>query len=265
MMDFLQYDFMKNALLAVCIITPMLGILGTMVVHKKMAYFSDALGHSALTGIAAGVIFGISNVNLAMVCFGIVFALLLNQIKFKNLQSVDTVISVFASASLALGLAILSKGGNFAKYSALLVGDVLSITKGEIVILFLMLLFTIVYWVFAVNRLVAISVHQTLAKAGNIRVRLYEDVFAVLVAVIVMLSIRWIGILLINALFILPAASACNISRNMQEYHIYTIVISLFSGIVGLIVSYYTDVATGPMIVLYAAVIYAATYIYGRE
>ena len=85
---------------------------------------------------------------------------------------------------------------------------------------------------------------------------------AVLVAVIVMLSIRWIGILLINALFILPAASARNISRNMQEYHIYTIVISLFSGIVGLIVSYYTDVATGPMIVLYAAVIYAATYIY---
>lgn len=264
-MDFLRYDFMKNALLAICIITPMLGILGTMVVHKKMAYFSDALGHSALTGIAVGVICGVTNVNVAMVCFGIVFALLLNQIKFKNLQSVDTVISVFASASLALGLAILSKGGNFAKYSALLVGDVLSISQNEIIFLLILLALTVVYWMFAVNRLVAISVHPTLAKAGNIRVRLYEDVFAVLVAVVVMLSIRWIGILLINALFILPAASARNISRNMQEYHVYTIAISLFSGVVGLIVSYYTDVATGPMIVLYAAVIYAATYIYGRE
>ena len=265
MPDFLKYDFMKNALLAVMIVTPMLGILGTMVVHKKMAYFSDALGHSALTGIAVGVIFGLSNVNLSMVLFGVVFALLLNQIKIKNLQSVDTLISVFASASLAAGLAILSKGGNFAQYSALLVGDVLSISKSEIIILFLMFLLVVAYWSFALNRLVAISVHPTLAKAGNIKVRLYEDVFAVLIAVIVMLSIRWVGILLINALFILPAAAAKNISRNMQEYHVYTILISFFSGVVGLVASYYTDVATGPMIVLYAAVIYAATYLYGKE
>ncbi len=263
MPEFLQYNFMRNALLAVVVMTPMLGLLGTMVVHKKMAYFSDALGHSALTGIAIGVVFGMTNLNLAMVLFGVMFALLLNHIKFRNLQSVDTVISVFASASLALGLAILSKGGNFAQYSALLVGDVLSITRREILFLFLLLLVTVVYWGLALNRLVAISVHPTLAEAGNIRVRLYEDVFAALVAVIVMLSIRRVGILLINALFILPAASVRNIAQNMKQYHIYTVLISLFAGVVGLVVSYYTDVATGPMIVLYAAAIYAATYLYG--
>ncbi len=263
MPNFLQYNFMRNALLAVLIMTPMLGLLGTMVVHKKMAYFSDALGHSALTGIAIGVVFGMSNLNLAMVAFGIVFALLLNHIKFRNLQSVDTVISVCASGALALGLAILSKGGNFAQYSALLVGDILSISRNEILFLFILLVLAALYWCFALNRLVAISIHPTLAEAGNIRVRVYEDVFAALVAVIVMLSIRWVGILLINALFILPAASARNIAHNMRQYHIYTILISLFSGVVGLAVSYYTDVATGPVIVLYAAAIYAATYLYG--
>ena len=265
MPEFMRYGFMQNALLAVIIMTPMLGLLGTMVVHKKMAYFSDALGHSALTGIAVGVIFGMTDVNLSMVIFGIVFAVLLNQIKFKNLQSVDTVISVFASASLAVGLAILSRGGNFAQYSALLVGDVLSIQRSEILFLFILLVITMIYWAFALNRLVAISVHPTLAKARNIKVRLYEDAFAVLIAVIVMLSIRWVGILLINALFILPAAAARNISRNMRQYHVYTIMISLFSGLLGLVVSYYTDVATGPVIVLYAAVIYGATYLYGKE
>lgn len=96
-------------------------------------------------------------------------------------------------------------------------------------------------------------------------VRLLEDVFAVLVALIVMLSIKWVGILLINALLILPAASSRNISENMREYHLYSIIFSVFSGLIGLFVSYYTNVATGPMIVIAAAVIYFATYLYGKN
>ena len=134
-MSFLSYDFMKNALLAVLIIGPLFGLLGTMVVSKKMAFFSDALGHSALTGIAIGVICGVKNTNLSMIVFAIVFALALNEISRKVVVSKDTIISVFSSASLALGLAILSKGGTFSKYSALLVGDILSITKGELLLL----------------------------------------------------------------------------------------------------------------------------------
>ncbi len=96
-------------------------------------------------------------------------------------------------------------------------------------------------------------------------VRLIEDVFAIIIALIVTLSIKWIGILLINALLILPAAASRNISENMREYHLFSIVFSLFSGIIGLVVSYFTNVATGPMIVIVAAVIYFATYLYGKN
>lgn len=103
-----QYDFMRNAFLAVLIITPLFGILGTMIVNNKMAFFSDALGHSALTGIAVGVVCGIPDTNLSMVIFGIVFALLLNWIKSKSTASTDTIISVFSSCCIAIGLAILS-------------------------------------------------------------------------------------------------------------------------------------------------------------
>ena len=113
--SWLQYDFMKYAFIAVLIITPLFGMMGTMIVSRKMAFFSDALGHSALTGIAIGVVLGVNNTNISMILFAIVFAILLNQLSSKVVASTDTVISVFSSCSMAIGLAILSKGGNFSK------------------------------------------------------------------------------------------------------------------------------------------------------
>lgn len=263
--SWLEYGFMRNALLAVLIITPLFALLGTMIVNKKMAYFSDALGHSALTGMAVGVVFGMQDTTISMVIFAVVFALLLNKISSRNTASTDTIISVFSSCSVAIGLAILSAGGNFSKYSAILVGDILSITTQEILYLIGIFVFTIGFWMFGFNHLNAISIHKTVAKSKQIPVRLMDNLFAVLVALIVMLSIKWVGILIINALLILPAASARNISTNMREYHLFSLIFSLFSGVVGLVVSYYTNVATGPMIVILASIIYFATYLYGRR
>ena len=115
-MEFLQYDFMKYALLAILIITPLFGILGTLIVNNRMAFFSDALGHSAFTGMAIGVLFGVQDTSISMLFFAVVFALLLNFIRHKNIVSSDTVISVFSSLSVAIGLAILSRNGDFSKY-----------------------------------------------------------------------------------------------------------------------------------------------------
>ena len=263
--SWLSYGFMKNALLAVLIITPLFGLLGTMIVNKKMAYFSDALGHSALTGIAVGVVCGVRETTLSMVIFAVIFALLLNKISSANTAATDTIISVFSSCSVAIGLAILSAGGNFGKYSAILVGDILSITRQEILYLIVIFVITILFWALGFNFLNAICIHRTVAKSKQMPVKLMDNLFAVLVALIVMLSIKWVGILIINALLILPAASGRNISTNMREYHLFSLIFSLFSGVVGLVVSYYTNVATGPMIVIIASVIYFATYIYGKK
>ncbi len=253
------YDFMKNALLAVLIITPLFGILGTMIVNNRMAFFSDALGHSALTGIALGTLFGVADTNLSMLVFAIVFALLLNRIKRRKTVSTDTVISVFASLSMAIGLVILSRGGNFAKYSALLVGDILSITVKEIILLFVIFLLTLGFWFVGFNKLHAISVNESLAKSKNINIRRMEDYFSIIIAVIVMFSVKWVGILIINALLILPAAASRNIASNVREYHLFSVLISLFSGILGLILSYYMSTATGPTIVILAATIFFLT------
>lgn len=255
----INYDFMKNALLAILIITPLFGILGTMIVNKRMAFFSDALGHSALTGVALGTIFGITDTNLSMIIFAVFFALFLNKIKRRKTVSTDTVISVFASLSMAIGLVILSKGGNFSKYSALLVGDILSITIKEIGLLLVIFIITIVFWILCFNRLLAISVNESLAKSKNININLMEDLFGILIAVIVMSSVKWVGILIINALLILPAAASRNMSSNVREYHLFSIIISVFSGITGLIISYYIGTATGPTIVIIASVIFFVT------
>lgn len=259
--SWVSYDFMKNALVAILLMTPLFGLLGTMIVGNRMAFFSDALGHSAITGVAIGTVFGIADTNLSMLLFAIIFALFLNHIKRRKTVSTDTVISVFASLSMAIGLVILSQGGQFAKYSALLVGDILSIRVTEIVMLFIILVITILFWMLGFNKLQAISINESIAKSKKIRITLMEDLFSILIAVIVMSAVKWVGILIINALLILPAAASRNLSSNVREYHLFSILIALFSGITGLIISYYMDTATGPTIVIIAAVIFFATFL----
>lgn len=254
-----SYDFMKNALIAMLIITPLFALLGTMIVNNKLAFFSEALGHSAFTGIGIGVVFGVADTNVTMVVFAVVFALVLNQIKRKNTVSTDTIISVFSSLGTALGLVILSTGGNFSKYSNLLVGDILSITPKEILLLVVVFVLAIIFWGVAFNKLHAISINGSLAKSKGIKVERIEDIFAVLIALIIMFSIRWVGILIINALLIIPAAASRNFASNMREYHLYSILISVFSGILGLILSYYNNTATGPTIVLAASIVFFLT------
>ena len=258
--EFIDYTFMKNALLAILLITPIFAILGTMIVNNKMAYFSDALGHSALTGIAIGMLLGISNINISMILFAVIFALLLNFIKNKTTYGADTIISVFSSIAIALGLAILAQTGNFNKYSSYLVGDILSITPSEILYLFITFIAIMLFWYFMFNKLNVISINKTLAKSRGINTKLIDNIFVILIAVIVMISIRWIGILLINSLLILPAAASRNIAKNMRSYHLLSVIFSMFSGIVGLILSYYWNIPTGPMIVIISGIIYFATF-----
>ena len=260
--EFLRYDFVKIALVAMLLMTPMYGMMGTLVVEKKMAYFSDALGHSALTGIAVGVLCQWANSTVSMIGYAVVFALLLNQIRYRGKASTDTIISVCASVCLAVGLAILSRGGDFSNYSSLLVGDVLSMTEDDLKVLAVLFVITVIFYVICVNSALAITIHPTLAKVKGYSVRWMENIFAVLVAVMVTFSIRWIGILLINALLILPAAASRNIASNMRQHLCLAVFFSVLCGFLGLFLSYFVNVATGPVIVIFAGVLYFATLIY---
>ncbi|MBQ7275340.1 MAG: metal ABC transporter permease [Clostridiales bacterium] len=260
-MDFLEYAFMRNALLAILVSSPIFALLGTMVVNKKMAFFSDAIGHSALCGIAVGVVFGFTSRSVSMVIFAILFSVLLNFVKDRTTYGADTIISVFASVAMSLGLVLLSRGGTFNKYSSYLVGDILSITQTEIISLTVCLVLVIVFWVFSYNALSSDNLNRDLARSKGINGKLFDYIFSAFIAVVIMFSIRWIGILLINSLIILPAAASRNISRNTRAYHLWSVVFSVAAGIAGILVSYYTGAPSGPMIVLLLGVTFFVTFV----
>ncbi len=254
-----QYNFMIRALLAVILLTPALGLLGTMAVNHQMAFFSDGLGHSAMLGIGLGIVLGLKSDLVAMLIFGVIWAVLICVIKQSGAATTDTIISVFTSTSIAGGLLLLSRSDKLSK--SLLIGDILAVMPQDLLYLLLLLIGVIILWAVLYNPLLMTSVDPFLARSRGIRTRLIECVFAVTVAIAVMISIHWVGMMLINALLILPAAAGRNIARTSRQHAAYTVLIALFSGIVGLTVTFYLDASAGASIVLVSAVLYALSLI----
>jgi zinc transport system permease protein len=260
------HSFMKNALLAVILISPVFGILGTMIVNNRMAFFSDALGHGAFTGVAIGGIMGLVQPLWSAVVFSVLFSIGIAIIKHRSRMASDTVIGVFSSTAIALGIFIQTSGGkSFGKAMTYLVGDILSILPGEILLLWVVLAFIALLWVFVFNRLMVVSVNPSLAGSRGIHTFVNELVFSMVIAVVVTVSMSWIGLLVINSFLVLPAAAARNIAKNQRQYHLWTVVISIFSGIAGLLASYYIETASGATIVLISAFIFFATFIYRKR
>ncbi|MDD4334179.1 MAG: metal ABC transporter permease [Desulfotomaculaceae bacterium] len=254
-----HHTFMKNALLAVLLVGPMFGIMGTMVVNNKMAFYSDTIGHSALTGIAIGILLGFQDPLWIMVIFSIFLAVAISLLKYYTTASIDTVIGAVSATMVALGIVILSRGGGFARFSRFLIGDLLSITPREIYLLIFAFAVIVVLWTAMFNKFLLLSVNPILARSRGISVDLVETLFCIIIAVIVTISIQWVGILIINSFLILPAAAARNVSINMRDYHVISVLITLISGIMGLLLSYYWSTATGATIALVAAAFYLLT------
>ena len=254
--SWMEYAFMKNALLAILLMTPLFGLLSTMVVSSRMAFFSDSLGHGAFTGIAIGAIAGIFSPITSLVLFSVVFALLITYIKHRTAASADTVIGVFSSTAIAVGLMIMSRGGGFSKFSPLLIGDVLSITPSDLAGLAAVDAVVLIGWILLFNRLLLLSVNSSLARSRDIFIFAVEAAFAVLLAVVVAVSIQWVGILIINALLVLPGAAARNLARSVKEYHAISTVLALLSGLIGLFAAYYLGIAAGAAIVAAASLFF---------
>ena len=260
-LEMLRWDFMKNALLALLLMAPLFGLLSTMIVTGRMSFFSDALGHSAFTGIAIGSIFGMAAPIWAAIGFSILFALLFSWVRNRSNQAADTLIGVFSSSAVALGIFIATLGGgSFTKYNKFLIGDILSVTPAEIGLLAAVLVCVLVFWVLFSNKLSLIAVHPQLASSRGIPVGLSQTLFTTAIAVVVTLSISSVGLLILNSLLVLPAAAARNISRNIREYTLFSLVFALTAGLGGLTVSYYLGSSTGAAISLILALIFAVTF-----
>lgn len=272
-MDFLagllepfHWQFMRNALLAVLVISPLFGLLSTMVVTSRMSFFSDALGHSAFTGIAIGTLCGLADPLWMAVLLAAVFALLFTYVRRKSNMASDTVIGVFSSTAVALGIFIATfGGGSFTQYNSLLIGDILSVEPAKIALLAVILLVVVLLWLCSFNQLMLSSIHPALADSRGVGVFWQEAVFSAAIAVVVTESMTWVGLLVINSLLVLPAAAARNVARNMRQYHLASLLGALLSGLAGLMTSYYIGSSAGASITLYLAVWFAVTFLLRKK
>lgn len=263
--EMLHWDFMKNAFLAILLMAPLFGLLSTMVVTGRMSFFSDALGHSAFTGIAIGCICGAAAPTAVAVVFSAAFALLFSWVRSRSNQAADTLIGVFSSGAVALGILIATMGGgSFTKYNKYLIGDILSVTLGEIGVLALTLLAVVIFWILCSNRLVLTSIHPALASSRGIPVGLTQTIFTVAIAVVVTLSISSVGLLILNSLLVLPAASARNVARSLKQYHLCAVLFALAAGIAGLAVSYYWGCSAGAAISLCLVLVFSVTFAFRK-
>ena len=263
--EILRWDFMKNAFLAVLLMAPLFGLLSTMVVTGKMSFFSDALGHSAFTGIAIGAICGIAAPTWAAVVFSLVFALLFSFVRSRSRQAADTIIGVFSSAAVALGIFLTTLGGgSFTKYNTYLIGDILSVTPAQIGALALVLVAVVVFWTVFSNRLTLATVYPQLASSRGIPTALLQTVFTAAIAVVVTLTLSSVGLLILNSLLVLPGASARNVAKNMRQYHGFSVLFALLAGFSGLVISYYWGSSAGAAISLILALIFAVTFCFRK-
>lgn len=259
--EMLHWTFMKHAMLALILMAPLFGFMSTMIVTGRMSFFSDALGHSAFTGIAIGSILGLTAPTWAAILFSVVFSLLFSFVRSRSNHAADTLIGVFSSTAVALGIfAATLGGGSFTKYNKYLIGDILSVTQEEISILALVLVLVAIFWIVQSNHLMLTSIYPQLASSRGIPVGLSQTLFTTVIAVVVTLCISSVGLLILNSLLVLPAASARNVAKNLRQYHILSVLFALVSGIGGLTVSYYWGSSAGAAISLFLAAIFTITF-----
>ncbi|MEI6279478.1 MAG: metal ABC transporter permease [Verrucomicrobiae bacterium] len=257
--EWARYEFMRNALVAVILVSPLFALIGTLVVNNRMAFFSDAIGHASLTGIGLGVLLGLADPLFALVGFALLLGVGILALHRMTRASMDTIISLSMSFSIALGVVLLSHGGNFNRFSRYLIGDLLSITPQEIAWLFLTLVIVGGGLLFFYNRILLIGINDSLARSRGLNTWWIQVFFVASIVMVVTMNLSWVGILIINSLLILPAAAARNLAGNTRQYVLFAVAIALVSGVCGLLISYYSDTASGATIVLVAMGLYFLT------
>ena len=265
LLSFLQYPFMQRALLAVVTVGFLCAVVGVYVTLRSMSFFSDAISHSALAGIALGVLLGIDPV-VAAVVFCVVVAAGITFLTVRTDLTSDTVIGVFFSWSMAVGVLLIGlQKGYQTDLLSYLFGDVLAVNNLDVA-LSLGLAAAVVASLFRRSTLlIKIAFNRDLAAVEGANVVAWDYAFMMLLALTVAVSVKIVGIVLVSALIIVPAAAARNIASDFRRLMGIAIVIGLTGATVGLVASYYLDTASGPTMVMVVILIFIVTLVAGRR
>jgi zinc transport system permease protein len=249
----LQHRFAQRALVALVLLAPMCASMGVHVINYRMAFFSDAISHSAFAGVAIALLIG-GNEYGTMTAFALLVGLGIVAAARRSRLSSDAIIGVFFSAAVAFGLAVVSHYRHLARSMQMfLYGDILTIGEGEVLWMAALLGAVVLFQALSFNRLLYVGLSSSLAAAHGLSVRLYQYLLAALLSLVAIFSVWAVGVLLVTAMLIVPAAAARNLARSAGGMFWWAMLVSLSSAVAGLFISFWTDTATGATIILVAS------------
>ncbi|QIZ77073.1 metal ABC transporter permease [Ferrimonas lipolytica] len=261
--DSFNYSFLVNALICAFLIGPLLGALGTLVIAKRLAFFSEAVGHGALTGIAIGILLGEPPTNplIGLFCFCMIFALLLHYVRNRTQVPYDTLVGVFLAVALALGAALLmyvARKINIHLLENVLFGSILTVNDQDIFRLGVITIAIMVLMLPTFNRMLLTCLSPELAKVRGIRTTGYDYLFVVMITLITIASVKIIGAVLVGALLLIPAATARLISNNIGQFVRRSALISTIACVFGTLLPMELDlpIPSGAAIILLAATMF---------
>ena len=264
--DCMKAAFMRQALVGLLLLAPMAGAMGTQVVNFRMAFFSDAISHSAFAGVAIGLLLSLSP-QWTMPAFGVLVGLAIMAARRRSALSSDTIIGVFFSAVVAFGLAVVSRDRSVARdLQRFLYGDILTISDAEVLGLMALAAAMAAFQFWGYNRLLYIGLNAELAKAHRVAVAAYQYIFAALLSLVVIFSVWAVGVFLVTALLIVPAAAARNFARSAGSMFWWATLISVSSAVIGLLISAqpWARTATGATMALVAAAWFVVSAVAAR-
>jgi len=263
--EYLSYPFIQKAFLASLMVGVLCPFVGNFVVLRRMSFFSDAISHSAFAGIAAGAVLGI-DLSLSSIIVAIFISALIAFLSEKTTLSHDTVIGIAFSGAIATGMLIIGMlKGYRAEVFTYLFGDILAITGNDLLLLLIISLLTVITMLFFSKPFLQITFNRDLARVEGINVRFFEYLLFFIIAIVVTVSLKIIGIILVTSLLIVPAAAAKNLASSMKHLFGLSCIFGLVSGIAGLMASVYLNTASGPTIVLVSIGIFFLTMLRPRR
>ena len=256
MLELLALPFFQRALIVGIILGALMAILGVFIVLRRMSFFSDAIGHSALTGIAIGILLQI-NPFIAALVFSLLVAFGMSVVRKISKQSFDTLMGVFFAAAVSLGVILVSlTPGYQADLISFLFGNILTVTSLDILLSGGLAIIILLIMLFTGKAMVSIAFDPTLARAEGTPVDRHELVLLLILAATIALAIKFVGIILVTAMLIIPAAAAQNFAKSLSGMFAWSVSLSLIAVIIGMLSSAVLNLPSGPTIVLVGTIFF---------
>jgi zinc transport system permease protein len=265
MLDILAEPFFQRAVLAGLAVALVAGPIGCFIVWRRMAYFGETLAHAGLLGAGLGLLFNV-NIAIGAIVVAMILSLLLLLLKRQKQLAVDTILGILSHTALALGVVVIGLvTGAVTGHLDILFGDVLTVSTEDVYIVWIVAAFAMALLAYLWRNMIAISVHEDLARAEGIDVARAELVFMLLIAFVTAISMKIVGLLLITALTVIPAAAARRLASTPESMAVFSVILAGLAVVAGLLMSAAWGTVAGPSIVLSAGLLFVLTLPLGRR